>query len=106
MLVGPSSTDRLHPISSSSSQHLLHMFSPSSQAAANYVNGITSSDIAAVEEDNKLNHESHLQRLTSPIIADLPLISMRSPPLSLDFAASEVCMIIIVVIIAIERWLL
>jgi hypothetical protein len=80
------------------------MFSSSPQAAASYVNGITSSsDISAVEEDNRLNHESHLQRLTSPIIADLPLMSMRSPPLSLDFAASEVCMIIIIIIIVIER---
>ena len=40
------------------------------------------------------DHESHLQRLTSPIIADLPLMSMRSPPLSLDFAASEVRIIL------------
>ena len=88
MRVDPAST-RLHP--SSSSQHL-HMLSPSPQAAS-YMNGVASSDLA-VEENNKLDHESHLQRLTSPIIADLPLISMRSPPLSLDFAASEVCMIL------------
>ena len=93
MLIDPAST-RLHPISSSSGQHLHSIFSPSPQAAtASYVNGVASSENMAMEEDNKLDHESHLQRLTSPIIADLPLISMRSPPLSLDFAASEVRMI-------------
>lgn len=91
MLVDPAST-RLHPISNSG-QQLHNLFSPSPQAAtASYVNGVASSDNMAMEADNKLDHESHdhLQRLTSPIIADLPLISMRSPPLSLDFAASEV----------------
>ena len=56
------------------------------------MNRLASIDLAA-EESGKLDHESHLHCLTSPIIADLPLISMRSPPLSLDFAASEVCFV-------------
>ena len=96
MLVDPAST-RLHH--NNITQHL-HMLSPSPQGSisTSYMNGVTSSDYAVEENQNKLDHDSHLQRLTSPIVADLPLISMRSPPLSLDFAASEVKFIEIIII--------
>lgn len=54
------------------------------------MNGAVSADFVVTMEENKLEHSSHLHRLTSPIIADLPLTSMRLPPLPLDFTASEV----------------
>ena len=92
MLVDPGIT-RLHPISTGTTgQHHLHALSPSPQqvSTSGYMNGVASSDLSLEEGSKMQDHESHLQRLTSPIIADLPLMSMRSPPLSLDFAASEV----------------
>lgn len=75
---------------------LLHVVCPETESSAittsSCMNGVASVAGLAMEENGKLEHESHLHRLTSPIIADLPLMSMRSPPLSLDFTASEVNM--------------
>ena len=92
MLVDLAST-RLHPNSSTQRLHMLSS-SPQGAVSASYMNGVASSDYAVEESQNKMDHESHLQPLMSPIIADLPLISMRSPPLSLDFVASEVNIIV------------
>ena len=73
---------------------LLHVMCPetetSTMTTSSCMNGVASIAGLSTEENGKLEHESHLHRLTSPIIADLPLMSMRSPPLSLDFTASEV----------------
>lgn len=73
---------------------LLHVVCPETENSTvttnSCMNGVSSVAGLAMEENGQLEHESHLHRLTSPIIADLPLMSMRSPPLSLDFTASEV----------------
>lgn len=65
---------------------------PSNSTSSSCMNGgVNSIDFSSAEESAKLERDTHLHGLTSPIIADLPLMSMRSPPLSLDFTASEVC---------------
>ena len=85
-------SSRLHPASRGSDAAVprLHHVLSTVTSASSCMNGVPSSSDISLEGSGKMESEPHFHGLTSPIIADLPLISMRSPPLSLEFTASEV----------------
>ena len=91
----PTNVSRIHH-SNSSGAHHNHHYSLGSSPTSNgsHVNGpIPSSIDLTIEENGKMDCQDspHLNCLTSPLVADLPLVSMRSPPLSLELSVSDVC---------------